>query len=318
MSVRRGAVLLGSALVLTSCLWGTRAAKFSGPRPSARDVASPEGLDLGLAHTRIAWGREVYLDGSEVALPTSFPEGASQADLSPSGRYLVYVTGFVVDDKIEWLDLDTGERRVLAGESDFTPRALALGNPSFTADEQTVVFEVGWSNAIKVAAVDLASGHIDVVDTPGAANTYPRVSPDGRWIVVSCEDGDPGGNWALCLIDREARTRTTLTDDEGYDPLLGGLFTPDGQFVVYFTGDTSLGGDGRVYRIGIDGQDKLLLVSGIYQGDALLATTERETVFSCGYPETPACSWVCVVNLDGTDVRRLTYLGDQCVDVNVP
>ncbi|MEW6217258.1 MAG: hypothetical protein AB1543_06210 [Candidatus Bipolaricaulota bacterium] len=231
---------------------------------------------------------------------------------------MVYLTGFVIDDTIEWLDLDTGEHRVLAEEGDFTPRAMSLEFPTFTPDEQAVVFEVGWSHAIKVASVDLASGRIDLIDAPGAANTFPRVSPDGRWILVSCEGGEPGGGWALCLIDRERRTRTTLTDDEGYDPLHSGRFTPDSRFVVYFTGDLSRGGDGRVYRVGIDGQDKLLLVSGLYPTNALLTTTQNEVVFSCRYPETPGCSWVCVVNLDGTDVRRLTYLGEQCVDVNAP
>jgi hypothetical protein len=260
----------------------------------------------------------MFLDGSEATQPRPVPEGASQVSVSDSGRYLVYVTGFVINDQIEWLDLETGDHRVLAAEGDFTPQAVSLANPTFRGDENGVVFEVGWSDAVRIAIADLTSGDVQVIDAPGAINRFPVFSPDGDLILVSCEGGEHGGAWALCLIDPEARTRTTLADDEGYDPLLGGVFTPDGQWVVYFTSQSSLEGDGRLYRVGIDGQSKLLLVSGLHQGAHLIAVTEREAVFSCRYPDAPACSWVCVANLDGSNVRRLTYLGEQCVDVNAP
>jgi len=314
----KASLMLCTVLLLASCLWNRSNSSFSGPIPVPRDVTSPGELSADLAITRIVWGEYVFLNGTDAMPSVPLPEDASEATLSSSGRYVAYHTGFVLNDQIEWLDLETGEHRVLARELDFTPAAMSVSYPTFTPDEQSIVFQVGWSDATKVASVDLASGDIQVIDAPGAMNTFPEVSPDGRWVLVSCEGGESGGLWALCLIDREARTRTYLADDEGFDPMFGGLFTPDGQWVVYYTSDASLSGGGRVYRVGIGGEDKLLLASGLRPSGVMLAATAQEAVFPCRYPDRPACDWVCVVNLDGTDPRRLTYLGERCVDMNAP
>lgn len=309
----KATILLGSALLLTSCLRTTRAAEFTGPVPTPRDVASPEGLDPDLARTRIYWGHYRHLDGTDVSLPV--PEGTMIGRLSPSGRYSTSVIGFGL---IEWWDLEAGERRILVDMKEAFPSAVFVDHPSFMPDERSLLFEVAWSDHSDPATVDVDTGEIEYIDAPGGGNRFPEISPDGRWILVSCEGGEPGGAWALCLINREARTKTTLTDEQGFDPRFSGQFTPDSQFVVYLTTDASLSGEGRLYRVGIDGQDKLLLVSGLNVGGGLALPPGQEVVFSCPDTDRPACSWVCVVNLDGTDVRRLTYLGEQCVDANAP
>jgi Tol biopolymer transport system component len=280
------------------------------------DVSAPDGLSPELASTRIAWGGLIYLDGSSV-VSASGPLDRLGI-LSPSGRYLTYVTRFDLRDQIEWLDLETGEHRVLVVKDDVFPGAVSLAGLAFAPDEQTVVFEVDWSNRVNVASVTVADGDLELIYSRGGANTFPTVSPDGRSILVSCDSEDPEGFWALCIIDRETGRRRQLTDDQGLDPVYGGLFAPGGRTVAYFTSPRTLEWDARVYRVGIDGEGKELLVSGLTPGGALLAITSEDVVFPCSSAEQPACSWVCVVGLDGADVRRLTYLGERCVDVGTP
>lgn len=312
--------LMCGPLVIGWLFWGIRSAlptpnpwTWSGPLP--RDISSPEGLPPELARMRIWWeGRYRYLDGTLV-----FPDLAQDrawGNVSPSGRYSVRLTGG--QTQIEWTDIASGEKRILAETGDFAG-PLALGLPSFTPDEQAVVFDVAWRNAVHIAIVDVASGEITYIPLGQSMNSNPIVSPDGRWILVECESSLPRGLWGLCLIDWETHIRTFLTDDEGFDPQpLQAQFTPDSQWVVYparYIGHLAWQHppEGlRIYRVSIDGDEKHLLLSGLSERTNFAGVTSEDVVFNCSFPDQPTCDWICVIGLDGSDARRLTYLGESC------
>lgn len=315
--IRRFVTTLSLALVIAACAGGRGSS--SSPVPAPRDVASAAELSPELARLRIAWrsGQErsstlIYLDGSD-PLPILLPEYAVTAGVSASGRYVVYATSVLPEGDIEMLDLQTQDRHILVRGRERFPGASLL-YPSFAPDEEHVVFEVGSSNRIDLAIVDVGSGEVQFLDVQGGFNKWPQLSPDGAWILVACEDPTQGG-FSLCLLDRSHRVRRHLVDDLVAS---GGEFTPDGQSVVYVAVVGGVFGEGQLYRVDLDGRGRRLLVSGLHPGADVLALTSNDVVFTCSDAEQPACRWVCVVNIDGTDVRRLTYLGEQCVDVNAP
>lgn len=315
--IRRSVITLSLALLLAAC--ASENGSSLSPVPTPRDVSSPAELSPELARLRIAWrtGQErsstlVYLDGSD-PLPILLPEYSVTASLSPSGRYVVYATSLLPEGDIEMLDLQTQDRRVLVRGRERFPGASLL-DPASALDDGHVVFEVGSNDRIDLAIVDVGTGEVQFLDLQGGLNKWPQMSPDGEWILVACEDPTQGG-FSLCLLDRSQRIRRQLVDDLVTN---GGEFTPDGLSVVYVAVVGGVFGEGRLYRAGLDGEGRRQLVSGLHPGADVLALTNRDVVFTCSSAERPACRWVCVVDIDGGDVRRLTYLGEQCVDVNAP
>jgi Tol biopolymer transport system component len=222
-----------------------------------------------------------------------------------------------VGSTIELLELETGARRVLVSKKEAFPSAMSLSYSRFTPDERHVVFAVGWEDHTDPAFVNIETGDIELVDAPGIFNTDPVVSPDGRWILVSCEGRQFGAGFQLCLIDRRTGRRNHLID-EVTNLARTGEFTPDGRSVVYTAplGETT--GQGQLFRIDLESREKHLLVSGLHSTAGILGVNSTHVAFTCTFPERPACYWVCVVDLEGRDVRRLTYLGENCRDSDEP
>lgn len=312
-------IILHFALLLTAC--NTGRSPIRGPIPTPRDVTSPAELSPELASLRIPWvGDEaeepavalINLDGSDPQ-PISLPEYAVTPRLSPTTRYVVYVTTLLPEADIEMLDLLTQERHVLVRGKERFP-GVFLVNPSFSSDEAQVVFEVKSGDRIDLAIVDVASGKVQYLELGGGFNMWPEISPDGKWILVACEHETQAG-FGLCLLDGDKHIRRYLVDDVVFQ---GGKFTPDGQYAVYVAAPEGVFGQGELYRVGLDGQNKLLLVSGLDSGAGVLGATAHDAAFTCSNAEKPGCYGVCVVGLDGSDVRRLTYLGERCIDINAP
>jgi Tol biopolymer transport system component len=312
-------ILLPFALLLIACSreWPT----LSGPIPTPRELTSPAELSPELADMRIAWTGEqveghsivlVNLDGSDPQ-QISLPGYAVTPSVSPMGRYAVYVTTLLPEADIEMLDLQTQEHRILVRGKERFP-GTSLLNPSFSPDEEQVLFEVTTSNRIDLAIVDVASGKVQFLDLGGGFNMWPEMSPDGKWILVACEHGTQPG-FGLCLLDRDQHVRMYLVDDV---VLQCGKFTPNGQYAIFVAAPEGIFGQGELYRVDLDGQNKLLLVSGLDPGAAVFGVTNHDAVFTCDNADKPACYGLCVVGLDGSDVRRLTYLGERCIDVNAP
>jgi hypothetical protein len=312
-------IILLFALLSTAC--NGESTYPSGPIPTPRDVTSPVELSTELAHLRITWTVD-QVEGQSVALVNldgtdpqtiSLPEYAVTPSISPSTQYAVYVTNLLPEADIEILDLQTQERRTLVEGKEHFPGA-ALLNPSFSPDEAQVIFEVKWNDRIDLAIVELTSGKVQYLELGGGFNMWPEISPDKKWILVACEHPTQAG-FSLCLLDQAQRVSTYLVDDVIF---VNGEFTLDGQYVVYVAVPEGIRGQGELYRVALDGQNKLLLVSGLDSGAGVIGATTDDAVFTCSSAEQPTCFGVCVIGLDGNDVRRLTYLEEQCINVDAP
>lgn len=309
---------LGALLVAAACV--AERPLSAGPQPVPRDLSSGAELPTAVAGTRIAWwtrepGTErrayVRLDGEDPQL-IDLPEFAVTAARSSSGRYVAYATSLLADGNIELLDVESGERRVVVQGAVRFPGAT-LAYPSFSQDEMFIVFEVATAHRIDLAMVELGSGHLQFLDLRGGVNKWPRISPDGAWILVGCEDQSRPG-LSLCLIDQARRERRYLVEDQVISP---GEFTADSQSVVYVAAVGDIHGEGQLYRVGLDGRDRRLLVSGLRRGTGV-AMAGDAVAFTCQDAERPLCDWICVVGLSGGEVRRLTYLGERCIDPDAP
>jgi hypothetical protein len=292
---------------------------FSGPDPAPRDVASPAELSPELASVRIPQreGEGEDEKGYFMRLDQSNPiaaEGCSS--LSPSDRFLACLPNLGLET-VELVDLRTGERRVLVRKEESFPDAVLFGYPSFTPEEDAVIFDVAWSDHSNLAIVDIESGEIEYLDVPGIMNIEPRVSSDGNLVMESCEGTQPGAGFVLCLFDMSTRSRRYLVN-ERINVIPGSRFTADGQSVVYSAPVGGIAGEGHIHHVDVESGEKRVLVSGLNSADIVLGATSEDVVFSCRFPERPLCSWICVIGLDGNDPRRLTYFGESCIDPNSP
>ncbi len=307
-------IVLSFGLMLISC--GRTGISFRGPIPEARDVESPGQLDSDLARLRIRWKGSM---GESISIRLDSTEQAALipgcGNPSPSGRFVLCDPYYGSD--IELLDLSSEDRRVLVTRKQIGPAVTDLSYANFTPDEREVVFQITWENATDPAFVNIETGEIEVLDAPGIFNSDPVVSPDGRWILVSCEGDVPGAGFVLCIINRETKERVRLLNEATNIPRTG-LFTPHGQSVVYTAPFGGSLGEGRLYRLDLKDRSITPLVSGLHPTDGVLGVTEKAAAFTCRDPERPACSWVCVVDLEGKEVQRLTYLGESCIDLDAP
>jgi len=314
MAIRSCVGIIVFLVVVPAC--AVDAVRAGPPDPLPRDIETPDELPPDLGRVRILWTSTALSGGSTFTLlnpgaetAEPLPTNVATIEASPSGRFYVIATDLFPGGDIEVLDRQTGERRVLVSGKERFPGA-ALGFPSFSPDETSVAFELAWGNRIDVALADLDTGKVQFLDL-GGFNQRPRFSPDKTLLLVVCEQQATAG-LTLCLLDRERRVRVHFLDDS---VATNGMFTPDGRAIVYIAIVGGVFGEGRLYRIGVDGKAKELLVANLYAGSAVLGVTPESAVFTCRYPSEPACSWVCTIGLDGGNAQRLTYLGAQCVDV---
>ena len=310
-----GAFFLG--FVLAACTPVISGAE--GPVPEPIDVESPRQLSTQLKEVRILWSEPslqgnnrilVNLDGTHsVALPTDC------GSPSPDGRYLICIQG--LGDAFELLDLETGERKILIRKDESFPSALSMQYPRFTPDGKAVLFSVTWQDFSDPVTLDLETGKAELIDAPGLMNTEPVLSADGRWILVACEGRKLSAGLVLCVIDLESRARTYLVD-EAVNLLPGSQLTPDDRYALYVALEGGSVTNAKLFRIRVADKEKKLLVSGLSSANPILAVSNDSVIFACTLPERPACSWVCVVDLEGKEVRRLTYLGESCIDLDAP
>lgn len=311
---RQNLATVALGLIAAACAGRPIEARELNPAP--RDISSPEEISEEIAGLPIVWqsrgsggapGDPLYLDGRP--WPTlRLPEGAIETAMSPSARYFTYATNLLPGGDIGMMDLTTGETRILVDGSERFPGA-GLAFPSFSDDETSVVFEVVGNDRIDLGVVDLSSGKVQFLELGGGFNKWPTASPDGKFYLVVCER-EGGAGFGLCVLDREALTRRHLVEDQVSSK---GVFTQGGTHVVFVGISGGILGEGSLKVVQADGEDNRTLVTGLDSGDGVLGATSEDAVFTCRVPERLACSSVCVIGLDGSDPRRLAYLGERCV-----
>lgn len=271
----------------------------------------PATLPDSLKPLYILWsGGLVPLGGSGI---TAYPHpGASFGDVSDDGKLITYVVApvvkgekglpYVEDRQLAVYDVHLQKRTILVSKNRQFPDAVLLDAPAFTPDGKQIVFLVAWENEMDLAKVDIHSGEVQRLNVNVMLTNFvhPDVSRDG-YIVVICRGPRPQSS-ELCLLDEKGKLIRYLTE-EGYPWPGRGLFTPDGQYVVYESRF-------KLYKVRIDGSERQQIAPC---SAGVQAVTDDYAVTACYVSQEPDCLALFVASLDGSDFRRIGYIEPYCV-----
>jgi len=257
----------------------------------------------GAAH-RIAFqsardgNNEIYLidaDGGSPFRVTNHPASDLTPDISPNGREIVFTSNRGGNNDIWVTDLAGNSARNLSKNPTID------GWPRWSPNGQWVAFHSDRDGNfnIYVTRADGSGDAIRLTDYSGL-DQYPDWSPDGQEIAFR-RDHD------IYVIDLRSGDLRRLTSDPAIDQM--SAWSPNGKYLAF----TSFrNGYCSVFRMNADGSDQIDLTPKDAAGGAWCSRAPswsvngREILFMSFRPSTGGDVEIFVMNLDGTDVRRLT------------
>ena len=248
----------------------------------------------------------------------------SHVDVSPDGSAIIFLQSVERHDITSvWLyyvDLNSNRKYKIAGW-DEDRLEVSLRSPGFSFDGNKVYFSITWYEKRKnnIGIVDNNGKNLRIINPETNISLGPEPSPDGSVIIVTCEGkntrtGLPG--FQLCLLDRDGKFIKYLTDQGNVHGTPS--FSPDGKMIAYSEHDT--GGILGILKPPIDsfcildvgtGERTLLLnwdvaVEGF--------SDESSTILFQGRPDKNSPWALYLINVDGTNLRHLTYFDDFLED----
>lgn len=198
-------------------------------------------------------------------------DGAFAPTVSPDGRWLVYVSRYNADVGYRIRNLSTAEDRwfvfpvggdLQAVDGTAAERGSMVGRSAFMPHSQYFVTALG-GKIVKVAVpsgtitpihfeadVSLQLGPLMKYDyrieegpTTARHVQYPRISPDGKWVVFTAMQRV----WIMELPNGAARRLVDMEVGQ-YQP----VWSPDGKRVAFITFQEPEGG--HIYSVGVDGR----------------------------------------------------------------
>lgn len=212
--------------------------------------------------------------------------GNLDPDFSPDGRHVVFtnVSAVTAESFILRLDLETGE---VTNLTNATSGVLPVDDaqPRYSPDGRTIAFTSGFEGDAGIYTMDAATGRsVRRVSPPGAFDTAPAWSPDGRYLVYSSYRGDPLplleslampeqvrkiplDGWYLVKTEVLTGETTVLTSDAA-SPALAPVWSPDGSEIAFISVTDGFQPD--VYVVPATGGDaRLVQITGLIQELAL-------------------------------------------------
>jgi Tol biopolymer transport system component len=183
----------------------------------------PDGQSLVFSSDRSSRGdlyRVRVADGHTDRLTTNFVGRAIMPAVSPDGRTVAFAAqtlriGEFWNFQVHLLDLATLQTRPV-------PASGGACWPAWAPDG-SVLYNVQLDREpSSIQRLDLASGAVTQAHSdPSLWSYYPRVSPDGQWLVVSLSpEHHDGENWDLTLVSTaDPARRVPLTTGPGNDRL---------------------------------------------------------------------------------------------------
>ena len=183
----------------------------------------PDGQSLVFSSDRASRGDlyRVYLaDGRTDRLTTNFVGRAIMPAVSPDGTQVAFAAqtlrvGAFWNFQVHLLDL-------ASGRSEPVPASGGACWPAWTPDGQALFNVQLEREPSAIQRRELASGAVTLAHAnPTLWSYYPRVSPDGQWLVVSLSpEHHDGENWDLALVSTgDPSRRVPLTTGPGNDRL---------------------------------------------------------------------------------------------------
>jgi hypothetical protein len=178
-------------------------------------------------------------------------------------------------------------------------------------DDRKLLFAVLWRDDkeeqhVDLATVDILSGKIERLglDPLPVFSLDLDISPNGKWAVLA--DTSTLNDQVCLLINLEKRMLECLTLEKGQ--YLSSRFTDNESVVYVHRLKTSVG----IYISRIDKDESKPLVLGLNRANLILSVKDKIILSGATY-DNYKCSGVYVINRDGSDLRRLSYLGQECL-----
>lgn len=168
---------------------------------------------------------------------------------------------------------------LLACSFPFEPAAagenvVAVAHPDWSPDGCQLAFEAELNGARNVFVMDAAYGsNVRQLTFGDAMDSYPRYSPDGRWLVFLSRRH---GAFSMHLVRADGNDETALLPADGN---LEPAFSPDGRWVVF---RTYLGGDdedGEIMVVDLDGNNQRRLTDNAVEDGFPAFSADGRSVF---------------------------------------
>lgn len=313
--------------LLIGCSGKTEAIVLS---PTPRDITSPTELPEELRDLPIYWQGHIITLGGVPVLDSPIITSSEDTSLpcyafSHDRRYFAYCydewlpeekgafPGFPgVREKIGLWDLKDNKHQELFEANPFGANPTMRGGVAFSPDDKKVLFAVAWqdekgTDRAALASVDILSGEIEYL-----MSTLPffpfemDVSTDGKWAAMDISTLD---NRVCLLIDLENKTTKCFTLEKGWYQTV--KFTRNSNAVLY-NHSKNLGDASVLYRLQINDPYPVVLVNG-FRSIEILVVGKRDVVFKGATYGDYRCDNIYLISVDGSDFRRLSYLGEECL-----
>jgi len=216
------------------------------PRLLAEDGSlgrwTPDGKSVVFSSSRRTGNRPqlwaIDEDGSHLRRLRTNEATEYQADVSPDGSQLAFLSNLDGPERLLTQDLRTGAARELVRHGEHT----IFGNPHWSPDGRQITFSSNHRVGHQIYVVDVASGQQRRISPLTSGGCEPRFSRDGKRVVYVSR-GHMRPTSRLVAHDLATDEETTLVDWPAlnYDP----VYSPDGSELAFAS---NIAGNYALYR----------------------------------------------------------------------